>query len=231
MHSNALIIAGSIIVASILIAGAIILALGGERAMVAQAPEDDPSIESAEPTAQPREPAFDLEGYPSMGNPDASVTIVEYSDFACPYCKRFAEETLPQIKEQYVDSGKVRFVFKDFMVVGGDRAAEAAHCAGEQGKYWEYHDTLFANQAADRGNWANSDVHRGYATNVGLDAEALVACFEERRYQALSQAATQEAAGNGARGTPHSFVNNTPVSGAQPFAVFEQIIEAELAKQ
>lgn len=90
--------------------------------------------------------SVDESGWPTLGIDSAPVTIVEYSDYACPFCKRFATQTKPQIVEEYIESGQVRFVRKDFIAVGGNKAAEAAHCAGDQGAYWEYHDLLMARQ-------------------------------------------------------------------------------------
>lgn len=178
--------------------------------------------------AGPIDVSVNTEGFYSLGDPDAPVLLVEYSDYACPFCKRFNDETKPQIIQNYVDEGIVRFVRKDFIAVGGDRAAEASHCAGDQGAYWEYNDILMANQTADRGNWANSEVHREYANTLGLDADALVSCFEDRTHQEKVAKSTAEGARNGGSGTPYFVVNDIPVSGAQPFAVFEQAIEFAL---
>lgn len=90
--------------------------------------------------------SVDTDGWPTLGDADAPVLVVEYSDYACPFCKRAAEQTKPQIVSEYVDAGIVQFVRKDFIAVGGNKAAEAAHCAGDQGAYWEYHDILVARQ-------------------------------------------------------------------------------------
>jgi len=171
---------------------------------------------------------YELDGFASMGDVDAPVTVVEYSDFACPYCKRFHEQTKPQIIEEYVEQGIVRFVRKDFIAVGGEKAAEAAHCAGDQGAYWEYTDILMENQTADRSNWGDPAVHAGYAEELGLDAETLLACFEAETYVDKIAASTREAQQNGGNGTPFFVINNSPVSGAQPYSVFKQVIEAEL---
>lgn len=165
------------------------------------------------------------EGWPSIGNEEAPVTIVLYSDYACPFCERFATNTLPLIKENYIDQGIVRFVYKDFAVVGGNRAAEAAHCAGEQGKYWEYHDILFANLMQDRARWSDSSVHERYARELGLDYVALVECFESRRHQTRVEESTREAISKGATGTPFFVLNDRiSIEGAQPFEVFSQAI-------
>lgn len=174
---------------------------------------------------------IDFEGWASMGNPEASVVMVEYSDFACPFCTRFWQETLPLIKRDYVDTGKVRFVYKDFPVVGGDRAAEASHCAQEQGKYWEYHDLLFSRHSQDRAQWSSSSVHRAYAGQLGLDEDSFVECFESRRYQEKVVRSGQEALANGGQGTPYFIINNIPLFGAQPYSSFQEVIEVLLAEQ
>ncbi len=88
-----------------------------------------------------------IDGFPTMGDPNAPVLIVEYSDFACPFCGRFHNGSKREIVSEYVDTGKVLFVRKDFITVGGNSAAEAAHCAGDQGAYWEYADLLYTNQS------------------------------------------------------------------------------------
>lgn len=171
---------------------------------------------------------IDIEGWPTKGDLDAPVVIIEYSDYVCPFCKKLKDEALSEIEDNYVENGRVLMVFKDFPVVGGDRAAEAAHCAAEQGDYWSYHDILFERQASDRGSWADPEVHRGYAEELGLDSDELVSCFEERRFRQKVVDSTREAQSFGVRGTPYLLVNSRAVSGAQSYQVFEQIIEQEL---
>ncbi len=172
-----------------------------------------------------REPVFDLDGWPSLGDESAPVTIVEYSDYFCPFCKRFSDETKPLLSRDYIESGVVRFVRKDFITVGGNKAAEAAHCAGDQGAYWDYHDHLYVNQAEDRGRWGDAEVHRAYANELGLDADKLVDCFVSGTHSDRVAESSREAANNGGSGTPLFFVNGIAVSGAQPFSVFEEVIQ------
>lgn len=159
-----------------------------------------------------------------LGPEDAPVTIIEFSDFNCPYCKRFHHETFGPLLERYPD--QIRFVYRDFPVVGGFEAAQAAECAGEQGDYWGFHDALFNSEgvAIDR------DLYQVVAEELGLDAEALIACLDEGRYAAEVEADARYAGGLGVNGTPTFFINGIPIVGAQPLTVFTQIIDAELAE-
>ncbi len=214
----------AIIIAGLIIGGAILIS--GEPLTY-----EDPIEEEQERAESEEEISMDqieLDEYPSLGDPDAPVVMVEYSDYACPFCARFFEETLPDIKENYIDTDRVRFVYKDLIVVGGGKAAEAAHCAGEQDAYWEYHDLLFENLEQDRGNWADADIHVGYAEELGLDSQELVECFEEERYAERVQRSTEEAVGLDITGTPGFVINGEVVSGAQPYQVFEEVIERKL---
>jgi protein-disulfide isomerase len=161
------------------------------------------------------------------GDPDAPVTIVEWSDFECPFCTRFYTETLGQIESEYIDTGKVRLVYKDFPLSfhpQAQKAAEAAECAGDQGKYWEMHDLLFENgvQGGVAGFKAN-------AKTLGLDSGDFDACLDSGNKAAGVQADMALGGKSGIQGTPGFIVNGQLVSGAQPFTVFQQIIEAELS--
>ena len=230
-QANNLFIPLSIIIAGGMVAGAVVLtnisSPGGGG--VAQTGQEQPQQQQQQQDEiDPADVEYDLEGFATLGDADAPVTIVEYSDFACPFCKRFNDQTKPQILDQYVEEGIVQFVRKDFIAVGGDRAAEAAHCAGDQGAYWEYTEHLYANQEADRGAWGQASVHQEYAEELGLDVNALASCFEDRTHQDKVTASTQEAGQNGGQGTPYFVINGIPVSGAQPFNVFEQAIEMAL---
>lgn len=216
---HTLIIAVSILIAGTMISGSILFTNQGSFT-------DFRSVESAGTVQAGEELAeinLELEGWPSLGDPNAPILMVEYSDYACPFCKKFVDEAKPQIVQQYIDEGIVYYVRKDFIAVGGDRAAEAAHCAGDQGEYWAYHDILLENQAADRGQWSDPEVHRGYANQLGLDAEQLLACFNNRTHQQRVARSSQEGVTNGASGTPFFVINDVPISGAQPYNVFQQV--------
>jgi len=163
---------------------------------------------------------------PAWGPTDAKVTVVEFSDFQCPYCSRFAVQTYPQIKEQYGD--KIRFVYRDFPLTqlheNAEKAAEAAQCANDQGKFWEYHDLLFANQAA-----LDAASLKGYASQLGLDSATFDQCLDSGKYTDEVQNDLTQGAGYGVQGTPSFFINGLLVSGAQPFASFQAAIDAALA--
>ncbi len=167
---------------------------------------------------------------PVMGSADATVMMIEFSDYQCPYCGRYNAQTFTLIKEKYIDTGKIRYVFKDFPLSFHEQAtlaAYAARCAGDQGDYWGMHDLLFANQ----GEWGNAgalDVFQRYAAELDLDANALATCVTSDGYAGAVQSDLQEGMSLGVSGTPAFFVGNRFISGAQPFEVFEQAIEEAL---
>lgn len=161
---------------------------------------------------------------PYIGNDDAKVVIVEFSDFNCQYCKRFHDETLQPLLEAYEDD--IQFVYRDFAILGPSSvdSAVAAECANEQGAFWEYHDMLFENQGA----FSDDDLI-GYAEQLELDTDAFSACLEDPEF--INEVRRDSAAAQqvGARGTPAFLVNGQFVSGAQPFEAFAAIIDQELA--
>jgi protein-disulfide isomerase len=162
---------------------------------------------------------------PARGPRDAPVTIVEFSDFQCPYCAR-ATPTLEQVEDRY--AGKVRRVFRDLPLTNIHKeatgAAEAASCANDQGKFWEMHDLLFANQA----KLQPADLKR-HAAQLGFDGKAFDDCLDSGKYKAEWQQDAEDAARYGLTGTPAFFVNGRLVTGAQPFEAFARIIDEELA--
>lgn len=162
----------------------------------------------------------------SIGDKDAPVTIIEFSDFECPFCERFYSQSYKQIKANYVDTGKVRIVFKHFPLpfhASAQKAAEASECAGEQGKFWEMHDKLFENQNAIAINNLKS-----YAVDLGLDASKFNTCLDTGKYASKVQKDASDGSAAGVSGTPSFFINGKSVVGAQPYSVFQQAIEAEL---
>ncbi len=168
-----------------------------------------------------------------MGDPNAPVKIIEFSDFQCPYCKRFSDETEKQIVDTYVATGKVYFEYRsfgEFIGVESRRAAEAAYCAGDQNKFWEMHDIIFANQNGENKGAFIDRRLQAFAEKVGVDMVTFNDCFTSGKYSKLVDqdgAAGQQA---GVQATPSFTVNGQLVEGAQPFSEFQKIIEAELKK-
>lgn len=176
----------------------------------------------------------DMGHLPVLGNKDAKVEIVEFSDFQCPFCKSLFDDTLSQIKSEYVDTGKVKFAYRQFPLTSihpnAQGAAEASECANEQGKFWEYHDTLFTNQA-DWESLTSTDIQNKYveyAGNLGLDTNKFSSCIISNKYADKVKEDLDEGTKIGVDGTPATFINGIRISGAVPFADFKAEIEKAL---
>ncbi|MCA9487737.1 MAG: DsbA family protein [Nanoarchaeota archaeon] len=163
------------------------------------------------------------------GDVNAPVTIVEFSDYECPFCERFYSETYGQIKSEYIDTGKVNFVYRDFPLSSihpqAQKAAEAAECAGEQGMYFEMYDKLFTS-----GVQGGVTSFKQYAMELGLNTEDFNTCLDSGEMANEVKKDMTDGQALGVKGTPAFFINGQMVSGAQPFSVFKQVIDAELAK-
>jgi len=165
------------------------------------------------------------------GKSNAEVEIVEFSDFECPFCGRFYSDTLGQITENYIDTGKVKLAYKHLPLPfhpSAQKAGEAAECAGKVGgndAFWAMHDTIFENQAID----ISVPALKRFAADIGLDQGKFDSCLDNGDTAAKIKADLAEAQKLGASGTPTFFINGVKVVGAQPYAVFEQAIEAALS--
>jgi len=210
--------------------------LSGEALEVDEHAEEEEAEEAAPPIeAAPREPTapaptVDMEKLIDdddvKGSDDAPVTIVEFSDYECPFCKRHVEQTYPQIVEKYVDTGKVNYVFRDFPLSfhkNAQKASEAAECAGDQDKYYEMHDLLFAQGVA-----GGVDSYKGFAGDLGLDQSEFDNCLDSGKHAQEVQQDMRDGASAGVKGTPGFIINGKLVSGAQPYSVFEAAIEEAL---
>ncbi len=165
------------------------------------------------------------DGFPAVGPAEAPVTIVEFSDFQCPYCSRIAP-TLKQVTEKYGD--QVRFVFRQFPLnihAQAQKAAEASLCANEQGKFWEMHDAMFADQRN-----LGVDQLKEKATQIGLDGAAFAECLDSGRTAEAVSADLQAGSALGVSGTPATFINGRPLSGAVPFEQLAALVDEELAR-
>jgi protein-disulfide isomerase len=173
---------------------------------------------------EPPRMTVDTTGHPSLGPDNAPVTIAEFGDFQCPYCGR-SEQTVKELRQEYGD--KIRIVYLDFPLSFHEHAfpaALAARCAGEQHKFWEYHDALFANQS----KLTDQDL-KDIAKQLKLDMKRFDACFANQKYAKEVRADMEQGSALGVDGTPGFFVNGRPVTGAEPTQVFEGVINEELA--
>jgi protein-disulfide isomerase len=204
------------------------------------APQPQPQAQAAQPGAgiNAANVKINIAGAPSLGRADAPVTIIEFSDFECPFCQRFSKSTLPEIKRDYVDTGKVRYVFMDFpleqMHAKARKAGEAAHCAAEQGKFWEMHDMLFEQTT-------NLDVRRypENAKKLNLDIAAFELCLGSGRQSARIDGGLASGRSVGISATPSFIITKTDggevvgggviIRGAQPYERYRQAIEQALA--
>ena len=179
-----------------------------------------------------------LDDDPMKGNPDAELTIVEFSDFQCPFCMRFYVQTMPLIEEAYIDTGKINFVYRDFPLQHHQNAVPthiAAECADEQGAFWPYHDILFETQ----NTWKSLPSETifvqlvKYADDLGLQISEFESCLNSASFVQEIQMDYREGVEYGVRGTPAFFIGNEEdgyvlLSGAQPFEVFQNVIESKL---
>ncbi len=164
---------------------------------------------------------------PMLGSSSAPVWIVEFSDFQCGYCRKFWQDTLPKIKDSYIANGTVRFSYRHFAVLGkpSEQAALAAECAAAQKKFWPYHDKLFSNLGQALFNEANL---KRFAREVGLNGDQFGACLSSGKYKEKIARETATATYLGGRGTPLFFINQKLLAGAQPYSLFQKVIEEEL---
>ena len=168
-----------------------------------------------------------------VGNEKAKVTVIEFSDFQCPFCRSFWSGAFQQIKKEYIDTGKVKFVYRDFPLSfhpAAISAAQATECAKDQGKFWEMHDKIFSEQEKKgQGTiqFGVSDI-KNWASQIGLDSTKFNQCLDSGKYKLKVEKDLADGSSYGVSGTPTLFVNGNPVVGAQPFSVFKAIIDAEL---
>ena len=180
-----------------------------------------------------------IDNDPVLGKDNAPVTLIEFSDFQCPFCRKFWKESLPSIKSDYIDAGKVKFVYRDFPLTsihpGAQPAAEAAECARDQGKFWEMHDKIFQEQDKQGQGTIQFDVTalKSWAADLKLDTKEFNDCLDSGKYTKEVQADGNDAISAGGRGTPYFILidkngKTLAISGAQPYANFKAAIDAAL---
>ena len=170
-------------------------------------------------------------GSPLMGNPDAKITIVEWGDYQCTFCYKFSQSSQNTIIEEYVNSGKVNFVFRDFPLNGPDSvlAAEASYCADDQEKYWKYHDEIYKNWAGEKTGWVNRESLEQFAKTTNLDVNQFNKCLDDKKYQQKVLDNEKFGMSMGIRATPSFLIFNnekvTKIEGNQPLSVFRQVLD------
>lgn len=210
----------------------------GQQKMQAALDAIQKSLQPNKPdTFEPTE--IDLSGAPALGKDNAPLTLVEFTDYQCPFCSRHFRDTFPKIVQDYVDTGKLRYVIREFPLVtihsNASKAAEAALCAADQGEYWKMHDTIFENQRK-----IQVDDLKAHGQSIGLDAGKLDSCLDDGKF--ANQVKTDMAMGQkfGVRGTPSFFLGKSGTDpskftaserlvGAQPYASFKAAIDKLLA--
>jgi protein-disulfide isomerase len=198
--------------------------VGGSSGAAAQA--GGPVVE-APVTEEPQFVRYDVasEGFPSIGPEDAPITIIEFSDYQCPYCRRWHQEVYQPLLAAY--PGQIRLVYRQLPLTSihpdAFPAAEAAMCAGDQNAYWPFHDKLFG------GDSLGKDVYVQYAQDLGLDLSAFESCIADHKYLDTVQSDLDFAVNLGVSSTPTFFINGLAIVGAQPLNVFKQVIDKELA--
>ena len=231
MGERNFLVPGAIVAAGVIIAGAVFYV--GRSDTSAPPPAGGAGLERG--AARAGDLADDD---PSLGSPSAPVTVVEFSDFQCPFCRQLFRDTLPQLKDEYIKTGKVRFVYRDFPLVAihemAETYAQAAECADDQGRFWEMHDKIFQEQ--DRGGPGTvsgitaTDVKR-WAREIGLAGAGFDGCLDSGKYREEVAKDLADGQAAGVSGTPTVFINGRPVVGAVPYPQFKTLIDAALAPQ
>ena len=198
--------------------------------------EATPKIEAEGPSVVTTATFLD-NGSPILGDANAVVTLVEFGDYQCHFCNVFFHSTEHKILENYVETGKVKMIFKDYNIIGPDsvNASHGAHCADDQGLFWEYHDILYSNWTGENNGWASSENLKKFAKEIGLEMDSWEECMENATHSQTILLSNQDARSLELTGTPAFFVigpdgKTTRIFGAQPYEVFENIFENELKK-
>jgi protein-disulfide isomerase len=233
IHAPSMAIGAGIASIAIIVAFLAFNTLGNEPELVV---EPTPTIQESGP-AKITAATFMENGSPILGDPNAPVTLVEFGDYQCYFCNQFFHTTECELFKNYVETGKVKVIFKDYTIIGPDSvtAAHAAHCADEQGQFWKYHDTLYNNWNGENNGWASSENLLRFASDIGLDIDQFSQCMIDSKHTPIIVNSNQDAKDLGLTGTPAFFVIGpdnkvTKIGGAQPYDVFERIFNSELKK-
>jgi len=170
---------------------------------------------------------------PVLGDKNAKVTMIEFADFRCPFCQKLFTTVAPQLKKDYIDSGKVKFYYRHYAFLGpaSTVAANAAECANEQGKFWTMHDYLYQNQPSESDtSMYTTDKMTSAAGQLGMNTSQFQNCLDSKKYDKNVSEDLSAGQKVGVQGTPSTFVNGVMIDGAQPYSVFKTAIDKELSK-
>ena len=188
-----------------------------------------PKMDSIGPTEITMK-TFVENGSPVLGNPNASITLVEFGDYQCHYCHVFFESIEGKIMKNYIETGKVKMIFKDYNIIGKDsvKASQGAHCANDQGLFWEYHDILYSNWTGENNGWASGANLANYAQEIDLEMNQWTDCMSQQKHSKTILDSNEDAKKLQLTGTPAFFVISSDgqvskLFGAQPFEVFERV--------
>lgn len=232
-------------IAAVIIAASV-AGLAGMKSIAGSGNPEGISIAKNVPKA-PQQPASEKElsvasliasGAPFKGDRNAKVALVDFSDYQCTNCRRFALQSEPQLVNDYVNTGKVVLIFKHFPIFGPDSvtAAMASMCAQDQGKFWEFHDHLYQNQGTENSGWANADGMKRSASDLGLDRKQFDSCLDSGKYKTYVEGDLALAEKLGFPGTPSFVVMKSDgsslqeMSGAQPYSSFKTVVDGKLSQ-
>ncbi len=239
--AKAIIIGAVIIALSNLVGSGVIKPKGGSAALVPQA-SSVPQAAAPAPPAAPTTATASVGHFPIKGDKNAKIAVIEFADFRCPFCEKYFTDTAPQIMKNYVDTGKVKYAFRHYQFLGpaSVTAGNAAECANDQGKFWDYHDYLYKNQPSESDtSMYVSDKLTTVATTIGVNASQFKSCLDSTKFAQNVTADMNDGQTAGVSGTP-SFVigkldsagtkviNGKLLVGAQPYASFQAAIDSLL---
>ena len=218
-NKNTILLSASILIAAILVSGALVATRqGGGEALIGS------SIKAGDL----------VENDAILGDKNAKVTVVEFSDFQCPFCRQFWAQTFPQLKKDYIDAGKVKFVYRDFPLSSihpsAEISAEATQCANDQGKYWEMNNKIFGEEeklGTGTVQFGVSDLKK-WAGQIGLDVNNFNSCLDSGKYKSEVAKDLADGQAAGVEGTPTFFINGKALVGALPYTDFKQAIDVAL---
>lgn len=229
IHGPSLIIGAAVSAGFLLVSFLVFDDLVQENELVMQ-----PTPQIEQDTKIPLDALFD-NGSPILGNPDAPITLVEFGDYQCHFCNVFFHNTEESILKNYVETDKVKIIFKDYTIIGQDSvtAAHGAHCADDQDMFWEYHDVLYNNWTGENNGWASSENLLRFAQDIGLDITQWSNCMLESKYSDIISASNNDAKTLDLTGTPSFFIINeeneiAKIYGAKPYQEFERIFNSML---